>query len=369
MKVLLRSVKSIAGSQSLLTLARIPSNTVISKIVLFQGRMFSNIHLPRLPIPALSQTIDKIKLSSEPFAKDAGEHKQLCAILDEFSSSNSTGHKLQKLLELKASKTDNWLSHDWWVDKGYLEGRDSVMIWSSPGLVFPKLPKSQKSRQFVTEFISRLILSVLDFRTFLKNGGNPEASPKKPDEVPQICMEQYKKGFGTTRNPGNPKDEIIYGQLDDDNISIIISRLNTFYELKLPANATVDENLLKLKVAITTILNADSKQNALPLGSLTALSRNDWATAYSLLDKNGLSAIQRSQFVVCIDHIASKDLSNFDTSYSSSLGKQILHADVNNIGNRYFDKTIQLIPVLNSAGDEVIGIGICYGKLLKLNCF
>lgn len=42
------------------------------------------------------------------------------------------------------------------------------------------------------------------------------------------------------------------------------------------------------------------------------------------------------------------------------MGQQVLHADDRNIGNRWFDKTVQLIFVLNANGNELIGSGLNY---------
>jgi carnitine O-acetyltransferase len=68
--------------------------------------------------------------------------------------------------------------------------------------------------------------------------------------------------------------------------------------------------------------------------------------------------ITDSQFVVCLDHV--QDENAFNQDYNNSIGKQMLHADSRNIGNRWFDKTVQFIIALNKEGNNVLGAGFCY---------
>lgn len=316
--------------------------------------------LPKLPVPALNQTMERLLSSAKPFARSSDELKELQLIIEQFSSQNGIGSKLQSLLELKGSQTSNWLSHDWWVNKAYLEGRDPIMIWSNPGLVFPHLPKPNKSsKSFVAEFISRLIIGVIDFRNQLRNGVNPELPKDSAKGGPVVCMDQYKKVFGTCRTPGIPFDSIRFGKLENNNISIIISRFNKFYKLSLAQSENINEIFSIIKSSILNILSETSSE-IIPIGSFSALNRNDFATVYQLLDQNELKAINESEFIVSIDHI--EDSISFEKSqtYNNFIGKQLLHADVNNIGNRWFDKTIQLIIVSNKECDQIVGAGFCY---------
>ncbi len=317
--------------------------------------------LPKLPVPALNQTMERLKCAAKPFAKSPEELKNLYELIDEFSKNNGIGSKLQTLLELKASQTTNWLSHDWWINKAYLEGRDPIIIWSNPGLIFPHFPKpDKKSPKFVAEFITRLIVGVIDFRNLLRAGVNPELSPNESTKsTPPSCMDQYNKVFGTCRSPGNPIDSITFGNLENNNISIIISRFNKFYKLSLTQTENIDQIFPIIKFAVFDILSK-SESETIPIGSFSALPRNDFATVYQLLDQNDLKAIIESEFIVCIDHLENSDSLNNSQTYNNFIGKQILHSDINNIGNRWFDKTVQLIVVSNKESDEILGAGFCY---------
>ena len=330
--------------------------------------------LPKLPVPAVNQTKDRLKLATKPFAKSEQELDQLYGLIDDFFRPDGTAYKLNSLLEHKSNKTTNWLSNDWWINKVYLEPRYPVMIWSNPGLVFPDLQilKKTPNKQFVVQFISRLILSAIDFRNSLRNGINPEISPKAdPKSVAPVCMDQYNKVFGTCRIPGNPVDSIRIGNLETNEISIIISRNNKFYKISL--NESDYEVLLqKLQTVITHILSKNTTEN-IPFGIFSALPRNDFSTVFQLLDENSVNSIIESQFVVNIDHIEDIADSVDNESYYNLMAKQSLFSDINNIGNRWFDKTIQLIVVMNKSSDRVIGCSLCYehtpaegGTIVKL---
>lgn len=100
------------------------------------SKLFANtLNLPRLPVPSLSQTIDKYVKSVKPFLTE-DELRNTKKLLQDFSSENGIGTKLQKLLVQKANVEENWLA-DWWLTNAYLGYRDPVVVFSSPGLVFP----------------------------------------------------------------------------------------------------------------------------------------------------------------------------------------------------------------------------------------
>lgn len=100
------------------------------------AKLFTNtLNLPRLPVPQLSQTIDKYIKTVTPFLSE-DELKNTKNLLNEFKSENGIGEKLQKLLLQKANNEENWLA-DWWLKNAYLSYRDPVVVFSSPGLVFP----------------------------------------------------------------------------------------------------------------------------------------------------------------------------------------------------------------------------------------
>lgn len=296
--------------------------------------------LPFLPVPELVPTAEKLLKSCQPFARNEEELQTLGKLLDQFIKEGGPGDKLHKLLKLKASKTSNWLTHDWWVNKAYLEGRDPIVIWSNPSLSFPPIPTSSSpSRENVAKIVSSLIESVLKFRDFLREGGNPEAPANDPDATPTQCMNQYNRLFGTCRIPAEGCDMIHNGSLVDQHVKVVVARSNRFYELDLTElcqeGTTHGPISSSIQNAILSILQDSSDpERAPPLGCFTTAPRNDWAKAYSYLDSEGLEAIRDAQFVVSIDHISNSN--DFRANYPTSLSRQLLCADERNIGNRWY---------------------------------
>lgn len=90
--------------------------------------------LPKLPVPELKDTLERLKVACTPFVADQDEYKAFAKLISDFTQEGGTGNKLYNLLKTKSTQSTNWLSHDWWLNKAYLEGRDPIMIWSNPGL-------------------------------------------------------------------------------------------------------------------------------------------------------------------------------------------------------------------------------------------
>lgn len=102
-------------------------------------------NLPRLPVPKLSDTLTKYLDAVEPHL-DVQRFEKTKNIVAEFGKNGGIGEKLQQLLEKRAETKENWLSDptsNWFLDCTYLQYRDPVAVWSSPGFVFPQ-------RKFVT---------------------------------------------------------------------------------------------------------------------------------------------------------------------------------------------------------------------------
>ena len=81
--------------------------------------------LPRLPLPPLEATLQRLKDSLRPLARSTEEFTSVCRKIDDFGRSDGPGHILQQALLLRRSEKDNWLE-EWWDDSWYLACRDSV---------------------------------------------------------------------------------------------------------------------------------------------------------------------------------------------------------------------------------------------------
>lgn len=123
-------------------------------------RNFSSnpLKLPSLPVPPLDKTLDKYLKSVEPFLNEQ-ELNRTKEVVKKFGT--GVGQKLQDLLVKKASNTDNWLS-DWWINVAYLEYRDPVVLFSSPGLVFPFQKFNNENERL--SYAAKLILASVAYK-------------------------------------------------------------------------------------------------------------------------------------------------------------------------------------------------------------
>lgn len=313
-------------------------------------RPLSSTSLPQLPVPSLSESLEELKSSAGPHAINQEEFSDFVSIVNQFSK--STGPKLHELVKIKAGQTSNWLSNDWWLNKAYLQGRDPLIMWSNPGLICPRVPVPSGC-QATIRYISHFILGSLDFKDRLARGESAE------EGSPAVCMDQYTKVFGTTRIPGATSDDIRFGSLLTPTHRVVISRNGNFFHVTLPKESATD-NFVFLNQALNAILFEQdySAVTRTALGALTALPRTQWAHAYQLLNPKSIKSIVESDFVVSLDHVSNE--SDFERDWSENMGRQILHADADNIGNRWFDKTLQLIVVMNQTGERIVGSGLCY---------
>lgn len=118
-------------------------------------------NLPHLPVPKLQQTLEKYIKTVEPHLAPK-ELERTKSIIKDFE--NGIGRKLQELLILKAKDTENWLA-EWWLNVAYLEYRDPVVVYSSPGLVFPFQHFENESDRLL--YTAKLILAAVDYKLLI----------------------------------------------------------------------------------------------------------------------------------------------------------------------------------------------------------
>ncbi|XP_074871941.1 carnitine O-acetyltransferase isoform X2 [Carettochelys insculpta] len=296
--------------------------------------------LPRLPVPPLQQTLDRYLLALQPIiSEDEWNHTK--GLVDEFRKPGGVGERLQKGLERRARKMENWLS-DWWLKTAYLDYRLPVVVHSSPGVVLPKQDFLDQQGQL--RFAAKLIEGALDFKTMIDNETLPvEYLGGKP-----LCMSQYYQILSSCRLPGPKRDSIVnYSKGKKPPTHITVVHNFQFFELDVYSSdgslLTMDQIFIQLE----KIWNTSLQTNKEPIGILTTNHRNSWAKAYNNLikdktNKESVRSIEKSIFTVCLDSPLPRVS---DDIYKSRVAGQMLHGGGSrwNSGNRWFDKTLQFI--------------------------
>lgn len=308
-----------------------------SKMVKF----LNNKNLPSLPVPKLKDTINKYIKTVQPFLTQR-ELENTKNILREFEKND--GAVLQTFLENRAQKTENWLS-EWWDNIAYLEYRDPVVVYSSPGLIFPLQKFSCEEERL--KYAAKLILGAVDYKLLIDRDGIPSDKMGKDP----LDMNQYKKIFGTCRVPASPRDQI---QFNQNSKHIVVAINNNFFKLNV---VTEDNKLPSLNYIIEQLrfIIKNSENSGVPIGILSSDNRDNWSKAYNILiqdetNKSSVETIQSALFLLCLD----KPLPKWDSNILSMAEKQCITGggSTGNSANRWFDKTVQFIV----GTDGVVGL-------------
>uniref|UniRef100_A0A1A8E6P1 Carnitine O-acetyltransferase n=1 Tax=Nothobranchius kadleci TaxID=1051664 RepID=A0A1A8E6P1_NOTKA len=295
--------------------------------------------LPKLPVPPLRQTCERYLATLEPIvSKEELEHTR--QLVQEFLK-GGVGERLQKGLERRARKTDNWLS-EWWVQSAYLDCRMPVAVYTSPGVVLPRM--HFEDRQGQMRFAAKLIAGVLDFKKLIDSENLPvEYLSGKP-----LCMDQYYKILCSCRIPGPKRDTVVHytqGKMAPTHITVVHNF--QFFVLDVYNSDGTPLTVDQIYMQLEKVLNSSLQANKEPIGILTSQHRNTWGKAYSNLikdktNKESVRAIQKSIFTVCLDAPMPRVS---DELYLSRVAAQMLHGGGArwNSGNRWFDKTLQFI--------------------------
>lgn len=296
--------------------------------------------LPCLPVPPLQQTLEGYLQVLEPVVSPE-EWNHTKELVEEFGRPGSVGERLQKGLERRAKKLENWLS-DWWLQTAYLEYRLPVVVHSSPGVVLPK--QDFHDRQGQLRFAAKLIEGVLDFKTMVDNETLPvEFLGGKP-----LCMNQYYQILCSCRIPGAKHDSVVnYARTKKPPTHITVVHNFQFFELDVYNSDGTPLTSDQIFMQLEKIWNTSLQTNKEPIGILTSNHRNSWAKAYNTLvkdktNKESVKRIQKSIFTVCLDAPIPRVS---DDLYLSRVAAQMLHGGGSrwNSGNRWFDKTLQFI--------------------------
>ncbi|CAL4074526.1 unnamed protein product, partial [Meganyctiphanes norvegica] len=312
---------------------RATSSSVVSNMRSLHDHQAS---LPRLPVPPLEDTLNKYLKSIKPVVTEE-EFMMTEEIVTKFAAPGGVGKKLQSILEKRAANTDNWLS-DWWLNAAYLDFRSPVVVWSSPGLVFPL--QDFKSLDDQLNYAAKLISGALDYKIMV----DEETVPIDRSGKDLLDMSQYFKIFGTCRIPGVTRDFLSYFcQEPNPPKHIIVVHNNHFFKIDVYGKEGKPLNVNQLKSQLRDSVER-STFPAKPIGILSTQNRNVWGKACKQLSKDrnnraSIKEIQRGIFLVCLDG----PVINPSGNRMNDAALQCIHGNGSKgyAGNRWYDKTIQ----------------------------
>jgi hypothetical protein len=205
-----------------------------------------------------------------------------------------------------------------------------------PSDLLIKRPPKGVLTSFQIKRAAGLISNMLNFNDLL----NSQSLPPEDIKGTLICMNQYKKIFGTSRVPGDKSDSIV-SQYPTTSRHVIVLLKDQIFKVNVlgPDGSRVPiSEIERLLFAVGKETLSSEPEPA--VGILTAGDRDTCFAGHDALmqlstqNKENLETIQSALFAVCLDDSSAKK--NIDESHL-----QIFHNF--NASNRWFDKSLQLI--------------------------
>uniref|UniRef100_A0A8D2E755 carnitine O-palmitoyltransferase n=1 Tax=Theropithecus gelada TaxID=9565 RepID=A0A8D2E755_THEGE len=275
-------------------------------VKIFSGRkpmLYSfQTSLPRLPVPAVKDTVNRYLESVRPLMKEE-DFKRMTALAQDFAV--SLGPRLQWYLKLKSWWATNYVS-DWWEEYIYLRGRGPLMVNSNYYAMI------------------RLLGSTIP-----------------------LCSAQWERMFNTSRIPGEETDTIQHMR---DSKHIVVYHRGRYFKVWLYH----DGRLLKpreMEQQMQRILDntSEPQPGEARLAALTAGDRVPWARcrqAYFGRGKNkqSLDAVEKAAFFVTLDESEQGYRTEDPDTSMDSYAKSLLHGQCY---DRWFDKSFTFVVFKN----------------------
>ncbi|ERL94621.1 hypothetical protein D910_11897 [Dendroctonus ponderosae] len=311
--------------------------------------------LPHLPIPKLDLTCERYLAAQRPLLIDEAYRKAESTV-NHFKT--GTGKQLQTILKKtdRENRDSSYIS-DLWFDQS-LRDRKPLPINYNPMLVMQNDWRHEYNNQLIRS--TNLIISSVRFYKSLKfNLLEPEVYHLNPmrsnsDSFINICsslpeslswhgaylfkaypldMSQYPSLFNSTRVPETDRDRLIKN-LPGNHITV--QSKGHFYAFSVMDQYGDILKPEKILARLKFIMEDDIENNEFPVGILTTLERNQWATLRHELGDNGnetgLKLIDSALFNVCLDDVS------LDGDVYATI-RNFLHGDGK---NRWFDKSFSI---------------------------
>ncbi|XP_070178057.1 carnitine O-palmitoyltransferase 1, liver isoform-like isoform X2 [Littorina saxatilis] len=298
------------------------------------------LSLPRMSVPPLSETVDKLLASLKPLYRDRPE--EFATLKQEAVEFERTmGPRLQKALIIKSWLAPNFVS-DWWVKYVYLMGRGPLPINSNYYIMDQcawSPTHNQAARAGTIVYQLMLVKQQIDRQTF---------PPLVIRNTIPVCMAQYEKVFSTTRVPGEEHDELVHYEPVDSR-HIVVYCKGVMYSLDVYDAFGKILAPQQLHIQMQWIIDDANKyegqytegQKSIP--TLTTLDRPTW---WKIRKDHFGSGINRDSLKVVESAIMFVNLDNHSFPFKDLSGRAsyLLHGDGRCI---WFDKTFTLLVFKN----------------------
>ncbi|KAL3198431.1 hypothetical protein MRX96_014254 [Rhipicephalus microplus] len=292
--------------------------------------------LPKLPVPPLADTLERLWLSLMPILS-VEELQASRKVIDRFGEKGGEGEYLHRMLTYRYKRLDNWLD-EWWLNTAYLDVRTPLPVYSSPAAIFPR--QTFNSEEDFLLFAAKLTAALLEFKDLIDRQALP---PDLMGHLP-LDMTMYFKLFCMHRVPKPGRDVLVsYADEPDCPRHIVVIHNNHMFLVKA-YNGRKPYKERDLYPLLMSVVN-ESRTPAPPVGFLTTEDRDSWATACERLladetNKKSLEALQRSILVLCLDEPAGE---TGEWEVRSPLHMLVGGGKAQCAGNRWYDKTVQVI--------------------------
>ncbi|XP_069936378.1 carnitine O-palmitoyltransferase 1, liver isoform isoform X1 [Cherax quadricarinatus] len=292
--------------------------------------------LPRLPLPALKDTMDRYLRSVRPLMDDEN-YVRMEKLAQDFQT--GIGKKLQRYLVLKSWWASNYVT-DWWEEFVYLRGRSPIMVNSNfygTDAILLHPTQIQAARAANVTHAAFLFRRLID---------NQQLKPIMAQNLVPLCSYQYDRTFNTTRIPGIQTDKIVHFS---DSTHIAVYHAGRFFKMPCYYKGRL-LNPKELQIQFERILADESvpEKGEANLGALTAGERKPWAEARTKFFSKGinrlsLAAIEKAAFVVVLEE-EEYDYCENKASQLDRFGRAMLHGKGY---DRWYDKSFNVIIMKN----------------------
>ncbi|XP_048089837.1 choline O-acetyltransferase-like [Alosa alosa] len=322
---------------------------------LSQGRKDSAA-LPKVPVPSLHQTLNMYLRCMRHLVPDQ-KFRDTQAIVEEFGKAGGIGEILQRKLQERRDRTENWV-YDYWLHDMYLNNRLALPVNSSPVMVLPK--QFFTDRKDSLRFAARLVAGVLEYKAMLDTGALPAEKARgqlSPGvQWDSLCMEQYSRVFSCYRRPGLKQDTQLNYRTNAGAQPeyVIVACKNQFFVLDVAVKSRkLGEAELLVQMERISKMAENAEERLPAMGLLTSDGRTDWAQARDILVKDAtnretLDVIEQCVCVVCLDEPCGVEPTD------SNRAVFMLHGGGHdkNGANRWYDKPMQFVV----GADGVCGV-------------